>query len=60
MEHTLFFGNGINRLSENHVTWNDLLDRIKGINNFKNGQLPNTMVYERIFLEKQIVDSTER
>lgn len=44
-----FFGNGINRLSENHVTWNDLLDRIKGINNFKNGQLPNTMVYERIF-----------
>ncbi|MEM8231783.1 SIR2 family protein, partial [Morganella morganii] len=39
---------------------NDLLDRIKGINNFKNGQLPNTMVYERIFLEKQIVDSTEK
>lgn len=60
MEHTLFFGNGINRLSENHVTWNDLLDRIKGINNFENGQLPNTMVYERIFLEKQTVDSNEK
>lgn len=60
MEHTLFFGNGINRLSENHITWNDLLDRIKGINKFENGQLPNTMVYERIFLEKQTVDSNEK
>ncbi|RYM50187.1 hypothetical protein BSQ96_19410 [Serratia proteamaculans] len=51
MANTLFFGNRINRLSENHFTWSDLLDNIKGINKFESGQLPNTMVYERIFLE---------
>ncbi|PRD14005.1 SIR2 family protein [Pantoea coffeiphila] len=60
MENTIFFGNGINRLSENHVTWNDLLDIIKGVDKFENGQLPNTMVYERIFLEKHSPNRTEK
>ncbi len=60
MANTLFFGNGINRLSENHVTWSDLLDNIKGINKFESGQLPNTMVYERIFLEKHAPDRSEK
>ncbi|MEQ9844019.1 SIR2 family protein [Pectobacterium brasiliense] len=60
MENTLFFGNGINRLSENHVTWSDLLDSIKGISKFESGQLPNTMVYERIFLEKHAPDRSEK
>ncbi|HAT3852392.1 MAG: SIR2 family protein [Serratia marcescens] len=60
MKNTLFFGNGINRLSENHVTWDDLLDNIKGINKFESGQLPNTMVYERIFLDKHVPDRSEK
>ncbi|EKN5111975.1 hypothetical protein DYG64_15900 [Yersinia enterocolitica] len=60
MENTIFFGNGINRLSENNVTWSDLLDNIKGINKFESGQLPNTMVYERIFLEKHAPDTSEK
>lgn len=60
MGNTIFFGNGINRLSENNVTWSDLLDNIKGINKFESGQLPNTMVYERIFLEKHSPDTSEK
>ncbi|WP_368301723.1 SIR2 family protein [Kluyvera sichuanensis] len=60
MANTLFFGNGINRLSENHVTWSNLLDSIKGIKKFENGQLPNTMVYERIYLEKHAPDRCEK
>lgn len=60
MTNTLFFGNGINRLSENHVTWSNLLDNIKGINKFESGQLPNTMVYERIYLEKHAPDRSEK
>ncbi|HFP9359004.1 TPA: hypothetical protein ACHO1X_004863 [Klebsiella michiganensis] len=60
MANTLFFGNRINRLSENHFTWSDLLDNIKGMNKFESGQLPNTMVYERIFLEKHAPDRSEK
>lgn len=50
MPSTVFFGNGINRLSPNAVSWIDLLDEIKGDNRFTNGLLPNTMIYERIFM----------
>ncbi len=50
MENTVLFGNGINRLSINAVSWNDLLDDLKGESMFANGSLPNTMVYERIFM----------
>ncbi|PWD57658.1 SIR2 family protein [Pectobacterium parmentieri] len=57
---TLFFGNGINRLSENHVTWSDLLDKIKGIKIFESGELPNTMVYERIFQEKHVPNRSKK
>ena len=52
MHNTILFGNGINRISDNAETWDDLLDKIKGVNQFSNGNLPNTMVYERIFMEK--------
>jgi len=52
MKNTLFFGNGINRLSDNAVSWCDLLDRLKTNNHFVNIDLPYTMVYERIFMEK--------
>ncbi|QAV24356.1 hypothetical protein PH4a_13820 [Proteus hauseri] len=60
MANTLFFGNGLNRLSQNHVTWSDLLDKIKGVNTFQSGQLPNTMVYERILMEKRTPSSNDR
>ncbi|ELH7948878.1 SIR2 family protein [Vibrio fluvialis] len=52
MRNTILFGNGINRVSGNSVSWDDLLDSIKGSNAFSNGNLPNTMVYERIFMEQ--------
>ena len=47
MKQTLLFGNGINYLSENFISWKDLLEIIKGKNLFENGKLPNTMIYER-------------
>ena len=56
---TLLFGNGINRISENSVSWDDLLDKIKGVNRFLNGNLPNTMVYERIYMEKHLSGTSQ-
>lgn len=52
MDKTVFFGNGLNRLLKSNISWNDLLAKIKGSNNFKNDDLPNTMIYERIVLQK--------
>jgi hypothetical protein len=60
MRNTVLFGNGINRISDNAVSWDDLLDKIKGSNKFKNGTLPNTMIYERIFLEKHVANKNQK
>lgn len=60
MRNTVLFGNGINRLSHNAVSWNDLLDKIKGTNTFSNGELPNTMVYERIFMEQHVEKKSQK
>ncbi|WP_454868502.1 SIR2 family protein [Pseudomonas farris] len=60
MKNTVLFGNGINRLSTNAVSWDDLLDEIKGENRFSNGSLPNTMVYERIFMGKHKASESQR
>lgn len=60
MKNTVLFGNGINRLSTNSVSWNDLLDEIKGENRFSNGSLPNTMVYERIFMGEHKASESQR
>lgn len=60
MGNTILFGNGINRISGNSVSWNDLLDQIKGVNRFANGNLPNTMVYERIFMEKNFSETSQK
>ncbi len=51
LDKTLLFGNGINLLTPEGINWNDLLDKIKKENQFENGKLPNTMIYERILLE---------
>jgi len=52
MKHTILFGNGINRLTPTNISWNQLLDKIKGTNKFKDDILPNTMIYERIVLQR--------
>ncbi|MCL9640880.1 SIR2 family protein [Rahnella victoriana] len=60
MKNTLLFGNGINRLSTNAVSWSQLLDKIKGVSVFQSGELPNTMIYERIFMEKYSPEECEQ
>jgi hypothetical protein len=60
MRNTVLFGNGINRVSDNAVSWEDLLDSIKGSNVFDNGDLPNTMVYERIFMQQHVAIKSEK
>ena len=60
MQDTVLFGNGINRLSANAISWDALLDGIKGTHKFNNGQLPNTMVYERIYLSRLKHDSSSK
>ncbi len=52
MENTIFFGNGLNRLSPKNISWSHLLDTIKGPRKFNDALLPNTMIYERIILER--------
>lgn len=52
MKNTILFGNGINRLSPLNISWDELLVQIKESRVFKNGHLPNTMIYERVILEK--------
>lgn len=61
MKNTILFGNGLNRLSHNNVSWADILEAIKGKQNFENGGLPNTMIYERAILEeKEVIDERFR
>lgn len=60
MKNTVLFGNGINRLSTNAVSWDDLLYEIKGENKFPHDSLPNTMVYERIFMGKHKASESQR
>lgn len=51
---TILFGNGLNYMSDNYISWKDLLDKIKGDNLFENGKLPNTMIYERSIIGNPI------
>lgn len=60
MRNTVLFGNGINRVSDNAVSWEYLLNAIKGSNVFDNGNLPNTMVYERIYMQQHVAIKTQK
>jgi SIR2-like domain len=60
MEHNVFFGNGLNLLSDNPFSWEKLLETIKGINTFINGKLPNTMIYERAVLEDKSIQDVRK
>jgi len=51
MKHSLLFGNGLNRVTKNSVSWDRLLDELKNPK-FESKELPNTMIYERIYLER--------
>jgi hypothetical protein len=51
---SILFGNGLNYLSKNFISWKQLLDKIKGDNLFENGKLPNTMIYERSIIGNPI------
>lgn len=52
MKNTLLFGNGFNQLTNSGPSWDYLLERLKGNNTFKHDKLTNTLIYERIFLER--------
>ncbi len=56
MEHTILFGNGINRLSTNSISWNHLLfDLSEEANCTLNiGNKPYTMVYEELLLNGRL------
>lgn len=60
MRNSILFGNGINRVSDSAVSWDELLNSIKGHNVFNNGGLPNTMVYERIFMEQHVAEKSQK
>ncbi|MCT8338566.1 hypothetical protein MG296_00740 [Flavobacteriaceae bacterium TK19130] len=51
MENSILFGNGINRLNASNISWEDVLNDIKGPRKFAHNLLPYTMVYERVILE---------
>jgi hypothetical protein len=59
MGSTVFFGNGINQISDNAVSWEVLLNKLKGSNKFESCQLPNTLVYERIFMEQHVANKSQ-
>lgn len=53
MKNTLLFGNGLNQLSDNSgPSWNNLLKQLMGYNEFEHDKLTNTMIYERVFLDR--------
>lgn len=47
MKNTLVFGNGLNRLSDSSISWDTILDNLKGSNKFPNNEFPYTLIYER-------------
>ncbi len=52
MRNTLLFGNGLNQLTNDGPSWDSLLSQLKGNKTFNHDKLTNTMIYERIFLER--------
>ena len=53
MKNTLLFGNGLNQVTKDGPSWDYLLEQLKGNKTFDHEELPNTMIYERIFLERE-------
>ena len=59
MENTLLFGNGFNRLRNKGISWEDILNDLKK-DNFNNGNLPYTMVYEKALLDSASINNQFR
>lgn len=54
MKNTLLFGNGFNRISNDGISWEDILNNLKKENTFHNGDLPYTMIYEKALFDSAI------
>lgn len=52
MDNTIFFGNGINRCSENSPSWDDILKAVTQKEDIIRG-IPNTLQYEDIYLKEK-------
>jgi len=52
VKHTLLFGNGLNLLGNNPVSWDLLLQKLEVGSNTVSKETPNTMKYEKIFLDR--------
>jgi len=52
VKHTLLFGNGLNLLGDNPVSWDSLLQKLEVGSNTLSKETPNTMKYEKIFLDR--------
>jgi len=52
VKHTLLFGNGLNLLGGNSVSWDSLLQKLEVGPNTVSKETPNTMKYEKIFLDR--------
>lgn len=54
MEKSVFFGNGLNRLNPDNPEWTAVLNYLKASRPFDSNMLPNTLIYDRIILEKHL------
>ena len=52
MKTSVLFGNGFNRAIDSGISWDDLLKTLMRKRSFDYRDLPNTMTYERILLER--------
>ena len=52
MKHSLLFGNGLNLLGTDAVSWDALLEELQSRKLVTTDNLPYTMKYEKIFLER--------
>lgn len=51
MKNTLLFGNGFNRITNDGISWEDILNDLKNDNTFTNGDLPYTLIYEKALFD---------
>jgi hypothetical protein len=59
LDNTLLFGNGLNLLSENPLSWGLLLKELEVGNHSISNETPNTMKYEKIFLDRNSIKSSK-
>lgn len=50
MKNTIFYGNGLNRLNENSISWLDILASLMTEDHSGEFEYPNTFAYEKIFM----------